>query len=103
MHHKYWYLQFKSIDCVVYKFGVMIANHQLQSAALNMFQGLALRHFISGVIAVLVGFTSSVAIIFQAANAAGATPSQVTSWMLVLGVGIDRGLVLRRVAGRYPL
>lgn len=53
-----------------------------------MFQGLALRHFVSGFIAVLVGFTSSVAIIFQAANAAGATPSQITSWILALGLGM---------------
>ena len=42
----------------------------------------------SGFIAVLVGYTSSAAIVFQAANAAGATPAQMASWMCVLGIGM---------------
>jgi len=37
---------------------------------------------------VLVGFTSSVAIVFQAALAFGATPAQITSWMWALGLGM---------------
>jgi benzoate membrane transport protein len=35
-----------------------------------------------------VGFTSSVAIVFQAATALGATPAQLASWMWALGVGM---------------
>ena len=42
----------------------------------------------AGFIAVLVGYTSSAAIVFQAANAAGATPAQMASWMCVLGIGM---------------
>jgi benzoate membrane transport protein len=42
----------------------------------------------AGFISVLVGFTSSAAIIFQAAKAAGATPDQIGSWMMALGVGM---------------
>lgn len=42
----------------------------------------------AGFVAVLVGFTSSVAIVFQAATALGATPSQLASWMWALGVGM---------------
>ncbi len=42
----------------------------------------------AGFVAVLVGFTSSVAIVFQAANALGATPGQVGSWMWALGLGM---------------
>jgi benzoate membrane transport protein len=41
---------------------------------------------------VLVGFTSSVAIVFQAALGFGATPAQITSWMWALGIGIGMGL-----------
>jgi benzoate membrane transport protein len=39
-------------------------------------------------VAVLVGFTSSVAIVFQAALALGATPTMVASWMWALGLGM---------------
>ncbi len=42
----------------------------------------------AGFVAVLVGFTSSVAIVFQAAAALGATPAQAASWMWALGLGM---------------
>jgi benzoate membrane transport protein len=43
---------------------------------------------VAGAVAVLVGFTSSVAIVFQAAVAAGASESQVASWIWALGLGM---------------
>ncbi|WP_315904251.1 benzoate/H(+) symporter BenE family transporter [Streptomyces sp. ASQP_92] len=52
----------------------------------------------AGLIAVLVGVTSSAAIVFTAAQAAGAGPGELTSWMLALGVGMGTtciGLSLR--------
>ena len=42
----------------------------------------------AGLIAVLVGYSSSVAIVFQAAKAVGATPAQTTSWLWALGIGM---------------
>ncbi|MCL6420131.1 benzoate/H(+) symporter BenE family transporter [Aestuariirhabdus haliotis] len=42
----------------------------------------------AGFVAVLVGYTSSAAIIFQAADAAGATPEQIGSWLWALGIGM---------------
>jgi benzoate membrane transport protein len=42
----------------------------------------------AGFVAVLVGFTSSVAIVFQAALAFQATPAQIASWMWALGIGM---------------
>lgn len=48
----------------------------------------AVSHIAAGFVAVLVGYTSSVAIIFQAAMAAGATPEQLASWMWALGIGM---------------
>lgn len=42
----------------------------------------------AGFIAVLVGYTSSAVIIFQAAAAAGATPEQISSWLWALGIGM---------------
>ncbi len=47
-----------------------------------------LPHISAGFIAVLVGYTSSAAIVFQAASAAGAGPAHVSSWLLALGIGM---------------
>ena len=43
---------------------------------------------VAGFVAVLVGYTSSVVIIFQAAAALGATPAQTASWLWALGLGM---------------
>ena len=43
---------------------------------------------LSGFVAMLVGYASSAAIIWQAAAAAGATPSQIAGWMTALGIGM---------------
>ncbi|WP_115718891.1 benzoate/H(+) symporter BenE family transporter [Gallaecimonas mangrovi] len=51
-------------------------------------KGFELSHITTGFVAVLVGFTSSVAIIFQAAKAAGASDGQIGSWILALGLGM---------------
>lgn len=47
-----------------------------------------LSHLSAGFIAVLVGYTSSAAIVFQAAHAAGATPAEISSWLWALGLGM---------------
>jgi benzoate membrane transport protein len=52
-----------------------------------MFKDVSLSAAVAGLVAVLVGFTSSVAIIFQAAQALGATPAQTSSWIWALGIG----------------
>lgn len=51
-------------------------------------QDLSLSALVAGFVAVLVGFTSSVAIVFQAAQALGATPAQTSSWIWALGLGM---------------
>jgi len=58
------------------------------NAAMHFFKDLSLSAFTAGFVAVLVGFTSSVAIVFQAALALGATPAMVASWMWALGIGM---------------
>lgn len=55
---------------------------------MQFFKDLNLSAFTAGFVAVLVGFTSSVAIVFQAAQAFHATPAQITSWMWALGLGM---------------
>ena len=53
-----------------------------------MLSGLPLSALVAGFVVVLVGFTSSVVIIFQAAAALGATPAQAISWIWALGLGM---------------
>ena len=55
---------------------------------MRFFKDLSASAFTAGFVAVLVGFTSSVAIVFQAALAFGASPAQIASWMWALGLGM---------------
>ncbi|MFC0267119.1 benzoate/H(+) symporter BenE family transporter [Kushneria aurantia] len=55
-------------------------------------------HLSAGFVAVLVGYASSAVIIFQAAEAAGATPEQIGGWLAALGLAMgvtSIGLSLR--------
>jgi benzoate membrane transport protein len=45
-------------------------------------------HITTGFVAILVGYTSSAVIIFQAASAAGASPAEISSWLWALGIGM---------------
>ncbi len=49
---------------------------------------IAFPTLLSGFVAVLVGYASSTAIIWQAASAAGATAPQIAGWMTSLGIGM---------------
>ncbi len=55
---------------------------------MTFFRDLSVSAATAGFVAVLVGFTSSVAIVFQAAQAFGASTAQITSWMWALGLGM---------------
>lgn len=58
---------------------------------------------VAGFVAVLVGFTSSVAIVFAAAQALGATPAQTTSWIWALGIGMGLTSIGLSLAYRQPV
>lgn len=55
---------------------------------MQFFKDFSLSALSAGFVAMLVGVTSSVALVFQAAQAFGATPAQISSWMWALGWGI---------------
>ena len=59
---------------------------------------LSVSAVVAGFVTVLVGFTSSAVIVFQAAQALGAGPREIGSWMWALGLGMGLtsiGLSLR--------
>ena len=64
---------------------------------------LSLSAATAGFVAVLVGFTSSVAIVFQAATSLGATPEQISSWMWALGLGMGLCTLLPSLWLRQPV
>lgn len=47
-----------------------------------------LSHIAAGITAVVVGYSSAVVIVIEAAKAAGATPDMIISWLLMLGLGM---------------
>ncbi|WP_328717367.1 benzoate/H(+) symporter BenE family transporter [Halomonas elongata] len=57
----------------------------------------------AGFIAVLIGYTSSAVIIFQAAEAAGASQAQIGSWMWALGIGSGLTTIVFSWRYRMPL
>jgi len=58
---------------------------------------------ISGFIAVLVGYSSTAALIFQAAQAAGAAPEQIGGWFSLLGIGMGLASLGLSVWTRMPI
>ena len=70
---------------------------------MSFFRDLSLSSATAGAVAVLVGFTSSVAIVFQAAQAFGATPEVITSWMWALGLGMGLCSAIPSLVLRQPV
>ncbi|UXY13222.1 benzoate/H(+) symporter BenE family transporter [Kosakonia sp. ML.JS2a] len=58
---------------------------------------------LAGFVAVLVGYASSAAIIWQAASAAGATPGQIAGWMTSLGLGMGVSTLALTLWYRVPV
>lgn len=58
---------------------------------------------IAGFVTVLVGFTSSAAIVFQAAQALGASPPEIASWMWALGLGMGVTCIALSLVYRAPV
>lgn len=63
----------------------------------------AIPHLVAGFIAVMVGYTSSVILIIQAATAAGADTAQVASWLWTLGIGMGVSCIGLSLYYRMPV
>ena len=70
---------------------------------MRFLEDLSASAFTAGLVAVLVGFTSSVAIVFQAALAFGASPAEIASWMWALGLGMGLCSVVPSLWLRKPV
>lgn len=64
---------------------------------------LPLPTVLSGFVAVLVGYASSAAIIWQAALAAGATTGQIAGWMTALGIAMGVSTLALTLWYRAPI
>jgi benzoate membrane transport protein len=68
---------------------------------MSLLRDLSVSAVVAGFVTVLVGFTSTAVIVFQAANALGAGPAEIASWMWALGLGM--GLTCIGLSLRYRM
>jgi benzoate membrane transport protein len=69
----------------------------------SVLHDVSLSSVTAGFVAVLVGYTSSAVIVFEAARAAGANAAQTASWMWALGLGMGLSSLVLSRATRMPV
>jgi benzoate membrane transport protein len=74
-----------------------------ESLRYSLLRDLSLSAVAAGFVTVLVGFTSSAAIVFQAAQSLGANPDQISSWMWALGLGMGVTCIGLSLRYRVPV
>ncbi len=70
---------------------------------MHFFRDLSLSAVVTGFVVVLVGFTSTGALVFQAALSLGATQAQVNSWMWALGIGMGLACIIPSLIYKKPV
>lgn len=75
----------------------------MATSVFSTFKDFSVSAIIAGFVTVLVGFTSSAAIVFQAAQSLGASPSEIASWMWALGLGMGLTCILLSLQYRVPI
>ena len=66
---------------------------------MSFFKDISVSTVFAGAVTVMVGFTSSVAVVFHAAQSAGADAGQMASWIWALGLGM--GITCVALSWRY--
>ena len=77
--------------------------HNLQNKMNIMFKFFSLSNIAAGFVAVLIGFTSSAVIVFQAATNAGASPAEISSWLFALGLSLASTCIGLSLYYRQPI
>lgn len=70
---------------------------------MRFFKDISASSLVAGFVTVLVGLTSSIAIVFQAAQSFGATPAQISSWVWAIGIGVGLSCWLPSIWWRKPV
>ena len=70
---------------------------------MQLFKDFSVSTLLAGAVTVLVGFTTSVAIVFQAAHASGAGTAGAASWIWALGVGMGVTCIALSLQFRIPV
>jgi len=70
---------------------------------MTLHKDVSISAVIAGFVTVLVGFTSSAVIVFQAAQALGASSAEIGSWMGALGMGMGLTSILLSLRYRAPI
>ena len=70
---------------------------------MQFFKDLSWSSFTAGFVSVLVGITSSIAIIYQAAQAFGATPAMLASWLWAICIGMGLATAVPSLWLRKPV
>ncbi|WP_242342663.1 benzoate/H(+) symporter BenE family transporter [Anaeromyxobacter terrae] len=70
---------------------------------MRLLRDLSASAVVAGFVTVLVGYTSSAVIVFQAARACGAGPAEIASWMWALGLGMGITCIGLSLRYRVPV
>lgn len=70
---------------------------------IKVLRDISVSAIVAGFVAVLIGFASSVAIVFQAAQAAGADEATIVSWIMALGLGMGLSCFFLSLWYRAPV
>lgn len=70
---------------------------------MRFLKDFSLSALVAGFVTVLVGFTSSAVIVFQGAQAVGADPAEIASWMWALGWGMGLTCIGLSLHYRLPV
>ncbi|MCP0913890.1 MULTISPECIES: benzoate/H(+) symporter BenE family transporter [Legionella] len=68
-----------------------------------MFKYFSIPNMTAGFVGVMVGFTSSAVLVFQAATAAGANQAEISSWLLALGLSLALTCIGLSLRYRIPI
>ena len=80
-----------------------MAASMIRSASVSLFRDSSVSSIAAGFVTVLVGFASTAAIVFQAAQALDATPAQTASWMWALGIGMGATCIALSLRWKMPV
>lgn len=78
-------------------------NATIDTTSRHLLRDLSASAIAAGFVTVLVGFASSAAIVFQAAQSLGATPAQIGSWIWALGLGMGLTCIALSLRYRMPV